>query len=176
MFLGRLTVDKGLFDLTHAFEKISSVHEGSHVFLVGPDEENMKEKILETCKECKGRVHFEDFTNIPEEFMAAADVFCLPSYREGFGMAIIEAASAGVPAIGTDIYGVTDAIEKGVTGLLYPPGNAHMLAQEMLKMIENPTGRKAMGEKARERVIRLFSQEKVTSSFIAFYESLLPPG
>jgi glycosyltransferase involved in cell wall biosynthesis len=176
LFLGRLTVDKGLFDLTYAFEKISSVHEGSHVFLVGPDEENMKEKILETCKECKGRVHFEDFTNIPEEFMAAADVFCLPSYREGFGMAIIEAASAGVPAIGTDIYGVTDAIEKGVTGLLYPPGDAHMLAQEMLKMIENPTGRKAMGEKARERVIRLFSQEKVTSSFIAFYESLLPPG
>ena len=176
LFLGRLTVDKGLLDLARAFEEVSAIHEESHFMLVGPDEENMKEKILAICKGCEARLHFEGLTNTPEEFMAGADVFCLPSYREGFGMAIIEAASAGMPAIGTDIYGVTDAIEKGVTGLLYPPGDAHMLAQEMLKMIENPIGRKAMGEQARERVIRLFSQEKVTSSFVAFYESLLPPG
>jgi glycosyltransferase involved in cell wall biosynthesis len=107
--------------------------------------------------------------------MAAADVFCLPSYREGFGMAIIEAASAGVPAIGTDIYGVTDAIKEGVTGWLYPPRDIDMLVLQMLKMIENPTERKAMGEKARERVIRLFSQEKITSAFVGYYESLLPP-
>lgn len=176
LFLGRLTVDKGLLDLAHAFAKVSAIREESHIILVGPDEENMKEKILAICRGCEARVHFEGLTNTPEEFMAGADVFCLPSYREGFGMAIIEAASAGMPAIGTDIYGVTDAIEKGVTGLLYPPGDAHMLAQAMLQMIENPTGRNAMGEQARERVIRLFSQEKVTSSLVAFYESLLPPG
>jgi glycosyltransferase involved in cell wall biosynthesis len=175
LYLGRLTIDKGLLDLAHAFEKISTVHEGSHMLLVGPDEENVKEKILEICKRCEGRVHFEDFTDMPEEFMAAADVFCLPSYREGFGMAIIEAASAGVPAIGTDIYGVTDAIEEGVTGWLYPPRDIDMLVLQMLKMIENPTERKAMGEKARERVIRLFSQEKITSAFVGYYESLLPP-
>ncbi len=176
LFLGRLTVDKGLLDLAHAFKEISSAHEGSHILLVGPDEENVKERILEICKGCERRVHFKDFTDSPEEFMAAADVFCLPSYREGFGMAIIEAASAGVPAIGTDIYGITDAIEEGVTGLLYPPRDVHMFVSQMLKMIENPTERRTMGEKARERVIRLFSQEKVTSAFVGFYKSVLPQG
>ena len=50
--------------------------------------------------------------------MAAADVFCLPSYREGFGSVVIEAAAAGLPAIGSRIYGIIDAIEDGVTGLL----------------------------------------------------------
>ena len=66
----------------------------------------------------------------PERFMAAADVFCLPSYREGFGMAIIEAASAGIPSIGTRIYGVTDAIDEGKTGCLYAPRNVDELASK----------------------------------------------
>jgi glycosyltransferase involved in cell wall biosynthesis len=176
LYLGRLTIDKGLLDFAHAFNQISAINEGSHILLVGPDEENLRTRILEICKGCKGRVHFEGLTNTPEEFMAAADVFCLPSYREGFGMAIIEAASAGVPAIGTKIYGVTDAVEEGTTGWLYPPGDTHMLMLQMLKMIKNPGERKIMGERARERVIRRFTQEKITSSFVDFYKLLLPPG
>jgi glycosyltransferase involved in cell wall biosynthesis len=174
LFLGRLTEDKGVIDIARAFSEVCETKKNVQLLVVGPDEEGMKTKMIKVCTEYVDRIYFESFTKVPEQYMAAADVFCLPSHREGFGMAIIEAASAGVPAIGTNIYGITDAIEEGVTGWLCPPRDVHMLALQMLKMIENPSERKAMGEKARERVIRLFSQEKVTSSFVEFYESLLP--
>ena len=55
--------------------------------------------------------------------MQAADIFCLPSYREGFGSSIIEAAACGLPAIASRIYGLTDAVKEGETGLLVNPGN-----------------------------------------------------
>jgi glycosyltransferase involved in cell wall biosynthesis len=174
LFLARLTEDKGVIDLARAFSQVCETKKNVHLLVVGPDEEGMKAKMIEVCKGCLDRIYFEGFTNVPEQYMAAADVFCSPSYREGFPMAVVDAAATGIPAIGTRIYGVTDAIEESVTGCLYPPGDVHVLALQMLKMIENPTERKAMGEKARERVIRLFSQEKVTSSFVGFYESLLP--
>jgi glycosyltransferase involved in cell wall biosynthesis len=105
--------------------------------------------------------------------MAAADVFCLPSYREGFGMAIIEAASAGIPSIGTRIYGVTDAIEEENTGYLYTPHNVDELTSKMLMMIEKPDMRKQMGMQARERVKKSFSKELVTTAFVDFYDALL---
>jgi glycosyltransferase involved in cell wall biosynthesis len=90
-------------------------------------------------------------------------------------MAIIEAASAGIPAIGTRIYGVMDAIEEGITGYLYEPRNVPELARQMTRMIENGAERKAMGVRARERILRLFSRERVTAAFVEFYESLLSP-
>jgi glycosyltransferase involved in cell wall biosynthesis len=175
LFVGRLAVDKGLLDLARAFLDVSSLHENVHLLLVGPDEEHVREKVLNLCRSCSSRIHFEDFTDIPEAFMASADVFCLPSYREGFGMAIIEAASVGIPAIGTRIYGVTDAIEEGITGYLYEPRNVQELAQQMTRMIEDEAERKAMGTRARERVVRLFTRERVTAAFVEFYESLFSP-
>ena len=108
--------------------------------------------------------------------MAAADVFCMPSYREGFGIVVIEAGAAGIPSIGTRIYGVVDAIEDNVTGYIYAPGDAGELAEKMLKMIEKPSARLEMGRRARERAIRLFSKDLVTDAFFSFYQSLPEMG
>ena len=60
--------------------------------------------------------------------MAAADLFCLPSYREGFGMAAVEAGSCGLPVITSRIYGLTDAVEEGVTGLMHEPGDVNEIS------------------------------------------------
>jgi glycosyltransferase involved in cell wall biosynthesis len=172
LFLGRLTIDKGLLDFAQAFASVADTFKNTHLIIVGPDEEDMKKRITECCGKCSDNLHFEAFTEEPEKFMTAADVFCLPSYREGFGMAVIEAASTGVPSIGTDIYGIKDAIDEGTTGFLYTPGNVEELTEKMLKMIQEPEIRRKMGKESRERVIRSYSKELVTAALVDYYDSL----
>lgn len=174
LFLGRLTFDKGLLDLAGAFAKVCRSAENIHLLVAGPDEEGMKEKMLSVCSEHRDRIHFYDFTDAPERFMAAADVFCMPSYREGFGIVVIEAGAAGVSSIGTRIYGIVDAIEDNVTGFLYEPGNVKELEEKMLTMINDPSVRHEMGRHARKRAIGLFSKDLVADAFLSFYRSL--PG
>lgn len=105
--------------------------------------------------------------------MAAADVFCLPSYREGFGMVVIEAAAAGIPAVASRIYGVTDAVEDGVTGLLHQPGDAAGIAREMALIAGDASRRIEMGRAARERALSLFSRSTITVAWVRFFGQLL---
>lgn len=173
LYVGRLAEDKGLTDLASAFNAVCERHNTVYLLLVGPDEEGMRDRIIRLCTGHLERIRFVDYTATPERFMAAADVFCLPSYREGFGMAVIEAAAVGIPAIATRIYGVTDAVEEGATGFLYEPHSVHELAEKMLVTVDNPEIRSEMGRKARDRVNRLYSAERVASAFLDFYQSVL---
>jgi glycosyltransferase involved in cell wall biosynthesis len=133
----------------------------------------MKEQIESICTSCSQKIHFEDYTDVPEHFIAAADVFCLPSYREGFGVVIIQAASAGIPSIGTRIYGVADTIEDGYTGFLYDARDIDGLTLKMIEMIAQPDLRKIMGENARLTAHEKFSKERVTTAFSDYYKTLL---
>jgi glycosyltransferase involved in cell wall biosynthesis len=105
--------------------------------------------------------------------MAAADVLCLPSYREGFGSVIIEAASVGIPAVASNIYGITDAIESGVTGLLHAPDDITDLQAKMKQMMDHGALRRTMGTNARRRSRRMFSKEQVTSALLEFYKCVV---
>lgn len=173
LFLGRLNKDKGLIELAAAFSRLCLSHDKAHLLVVGPDEENIRERMSELCAACIDRLHFVDFTSVPEQYMAAADVFCLPSRREGFGSVIIEAAAAGVPSIGSRIYGIIDAVEDNITGLLFETGNTEALTKKLAQIIEEPGLRQRLGKNARERAVRDFSQDKVTRALLDFYENIL---
>jgi glycosyltransferase involved in cell wall biosynthesis len=105
--------------------------------------------------------------------MATSDVLCLPSYREGFGVVIIEAAAAGVPAIGSRIYGITDAIVEGETGLLFEAGDAQQLALCMRALAGDAGLRRRLGQSARERALRDFPQAHLTAALLDCYRRLL---
>ncbi len=167
LFLGRMNPDKGIADLVKAFEKINS--NSVHLVMVGPDENCMRDQLLRFSGQCSSRVHFMDYTAEPEKFMAAADIFCLPSYREGFGSVVIEAAACGLPSVASQIYGLTDAVVNGSTGLLYPPGDINRLINALQKLVENPILRKQMGMAARIRVRNLFSQDRLTQAMLSEY-------
>jgi len=170
LFLGRLNIEKGVLDLANAFSRVCVSFSSSHLIFVGPDEGNMQQKIKDICITNRCKVHFIGFTEYPEDYIAAADVLCLPSYREGFGQVIIEAAAAGIPALGSRIYGITDAIEEGKTGLLFEAGNVNDLTDKMIQFLKYPTLRKEMGGRARERVSRDFSKDILIQAMLNYYE------
>ncbi|MBK5105965.1 MAG: glycosyltransferase, partial [Burkholderiales bacterium] len=90
LYLGRLKRDKGVLDLARAFALWSEQDPLSSLLLVGPDEEGLLPEIEQACVACRDRLHIAGFSTEPERYLAASDVLCLPSYREGFGVVILE--------------------------------------------------------------------------------------
>ena len=173
LFLGRLNRDKGILDLATAFANIASQQANVVLVLVGAEEDVPFTHVQEICGMYRERLRRISFTPDPERYMAAADIFCLPSYREGFGQVIIEAGASGVPTVASRIYGITDAVEDGKTGLLFPVGDTAALTQTLLRLIIDRDLCQQMGAAARVRALELFSSQKITGEMLGFYAALL---
>jgi glycosyltransferase involved in cell wall biosynthesis len=172
LFIGRLKYDKGVLDLCAAFKKKFSDRDNAHLLIVGPDEERIVD-VINKFDIKKEKLHLIPYAEQPEKYMVSADVLCLPSYREGFGNAIIEAASCRLPSIGSRIYGITDAILEYETGLLHTVGDINALASLMEKLYLNEELRNSMGKAAYERAKSLFSSNKVTTAWMDYYATLI---
>lgn len=170
LFLGRLNHDKGILDLANSFAEIASTRTDVILALVGAEEDLPFADIQQICWAYHERLRRVSFTPNPERYMVAADIFCLPSYREGFGQVIIEAAACGVPTVASRIYGIKDAIEDEKTGILFPAGDVAALMQALLELIEDQDLRQRMGETARQRALKLFSNDKIISQLQKLYE------
>lgn len=171
LFIGRLNRDKGVLDLALAFSKVTDTN--AHLLVVGPDEAGMQSQMEGLLQRTLERVHFVGFSAQPEAYMAAADVLCLPSYREGFGSVVIEAAAVGTPSIGSKIYGVEDAVQDGHTGLLFKAGNDEELCKHMETMIADAELRAYLAQNARERVLRDFCSETLATAWLEYYRARL---
>ena len=117
-------------------------------------------------------IRHRGYTPIPEDFVAASDMLCLPSHREGFPLAIIEAAAAGVPTVASRIYGISDAIVDGHTGLLHALGDPNDLAVQLERLVADPDFRCKLGENARLRVMAEFTEARLTGELARFYQRL----
>lgn len=172
LFVGRLNRDKGIVDLVQAFLLASVEQTNLALVIVGPDEEGLG-PVIEAMAMGNSRLHLLGGTATPEEFMAAADIFCLPSYREGFGSVIIEAAACGVPAIASAIYGLTDAVEDGKSGCLHSVGDVATMARLLKQFARDPVLRLSMGSYARQRAMADFSSGTVVAAQVEFVVGLL---
>lgn len=172
IYLGRISLDKGVIDLVSAFTNIAKTHKNVHLMIIGPDEDNLCDQIKEVSRNSVKRIHILGYTNKPEDYMAAADIFCLPSYREGFGNVVIEAGATGIPTIGSRVYGITDAIQEGVTGLLFEPHNIRELETNMLKLILDNDLRKKMGKNAAKYARSSFDDKSVTGALKEYYTEI----
>lgn len=169
LFVGRLTRDKGVLDLALAFEAIANLRTDVVLLMVGTEEDVPFKDIQNICKVGYKRLHYQNFSPMPEKYMCAADVFCLPSYREGFGLTLIEAAGCGIPAVASRIYGITDAVKDNETGILFPAGDVVELQDALLKLVSDDELRKSMGLAARKRAVFQFSSEKIIEGMMSFY-------
>ncbi len=174
-FIGRMTRDKGIQELVTAFQMLRRDGVECVLLLVGPRDPDWH-ALSPEVRHAMGHdpaICCVGYSNQPERYLAISDVFCLPSYREGFGNVAIEAAAMGVPAIGTDIVGLRDAIVGGKTGLLVPPKDANALAGALATLMTDPELRRSMGEQGRLRATAQFDARRINAAVIEEYEK--PP-
>ncbi|MCC5792228.1 MAG: glycosyltransferase [Legionellaceae bacterium] len=174
LFLGRITHDKGIFELCQAAARLLQQAENMVLLIVGPFEASNEKEMRDYARRyCGDRVIFAGFHPEPERFIAISDLLCLPSYREGFGTVVIEAAAMAVPTVASRIYGLTDAVVDGKTGLLVEPANVAALAAALQQMLLNPDRMRQMGQHARKRALAEFDSQRVNDLVIAEYERLV---
>ena len=172
LFLGRLTRDKGILDLVEGFSK-AALGPKCKLLIVGPDEEGLAPKISQHPLTIEGRIVLTGETTTPERFLSAGDVFCLPSYREGFGSSVLEAAAVGLPSIVSRIYGLTDAVIEGETGIMHEVGNSDQIAACLTKVARDADLRARMASAAHARVLITFPSERITTELRNFYATAL---
>lgn len=168
--IARKSLDKGAADLLAAFSRVAAVHANAKLLFVGPDEsDGWLTTLKRTTPAMFDRVIDVGAVDSHEAYLCLGNVLCVPSHREGFGSIVIDAAAAGLPAIGSNIVGLVDAIDDGNTGVLFPAGDIEKLAGAMGSMIDNRPRCLAMGAAARRRVETLFTADKLYASLRAFY-------
>jgi glycosyltransferase involved in cell wall biosynthesis len=173
IFVGRLVRDKGVYDLVNAFSLVNAYHPQWRLWMVGPDEDGIRAELEKCALEFGARVSWFGPTPTPEDYLRAADIFVLPSFREGFGSVIIEAAACGVPSVAYRTEGVVDAIIDWQTGLLVDKGDIQALASAMQRLGADQSLRLQLGEAARLRASNVFSSIGVTAAWQTFYLGLL---
>lgn len=174
LFVGRLTRDKGLFELLEAFQQLRK--RTSHVFLliVGAPEFSPGEakRFHELISLTDGLI-VESYRDDVPQLLHAADCLVLPTYREGLPNILLEAAVAKTPIIATDATGVTDIIEDGVSGRIVPVGIAAALQDSMLETVERSDLRNQFADAAKKTVVERFQQSTVWEQWKDFYAELI---
>jgi len=173
-FVGRIVKDKGINELVSAFDNISKNYPNTHLLLVGPVESvqnPVDESTLKTIEQNEN-IHAVGMQNDVRPYLKASDVFVLPSYREGFGMVLVEAGAMGLPCITTDITGCNEIIVPGENGAIVPPWNMEALREEMEKWVANPDMVKKMACNARKMVSERYDNRIVREQYFEFYKRL----
>lgn len=175
VFLGRLNHDKGIGELYEAYNRLAEKRKDVFLLLVGKDEEKYISKLGNYVNIIEGdNFHYYGHTMEPEKVLNAGDVYVLPTYREGFGTSVLEAACIGLPSICSDAYGVRDAYVVNETGLCCKVGDSESLYDCMKFMCDNRLFVSEMGKKSRERALRDFDGSRLTQYWLDFYRRILP--
>ena len=174
LFLGRVVKDKGIRELLVAFAIVALADPNIRLAVIGPDEEGVLEELMAPLDpEISGRIIVEGYSRTPEEWMSASDILVLPSYREGFGVVALEAAAVGLPVIGSNVYGLTDAVADGSTGVLVPPRDSQKLANAMMDLSSDQDLRTTLGTAGKERAKRDFRSADVIAAYDDQFKRLL---
>ena len=175
IFVGRIVKDKGINELVTAFNMLSEDNEQVHLLLVGPEEATQNpidDSVSELIRK-HDRIHAAGMQKDVRPFLKASNAFVLPSYREGFGMVLIEAGAMGLPCITTNITGCNEIIVPGENGTVVDPKNIEALYNELKRWVDHPEMVKKMAGTVRRMVEERYECHKVWQQYWDFYRSLL---
>lgn len=171
LYMARFTVDKGAIAMADAFARLGKESTVPvHLLMVGPDEEDLTGQIREKLSGVSDKYTLINYTDTPERYFQSCDVFCLPSYREGFPMVLLNAGACSLAVVASRIYGCSDAIVDGETGYLFEPGNIDQFCMRLKELSESAALRQRFGNAARRRVEEHFAEEKVNDLLMQVYD------
>ncbi len=180
VFSGRLHRHKGLATLLDAWRHLLAMDKSAHLVLVGENSPNLgveadlrqfvAHHLLSDTVTFAGR----QADVLP--WLQAADVFVLPSEREGLSIALLEALAVGLPSIGTRTSGTGELIRTGGNGYLVEIGDAVAMTRAMAELLRHPRQAREMGRVGRQMVERDFGLDHAAARHLALFNSLRPAG
>lgn len=169
-FVGNIRPVKGVDVLLDAFQGIAPT-EKIHLLLFGEIRDPHIQKQVDRLP----HVHFLGFRPDAATLVGACDIAVMPSIdREGLPKAVLEAMAQGLPAVVTDVGGMPELVEHGISGLVVPPCDAIALRTALLALARDPARRHRMGAAARDRINGPFHFRHTVAKTIALYRRLLP--
>lgn len=173
-FIGRLTRDKGIVELIDAFERLYEQDPSRRLLLVGDAESGdpLPRRTHDVLESHPGIVR-TGFVSETAPYYQLMDVLCLPSYREGFPNAPLEAAAAGKPTVTTDATGARDSVVDGQTGLIVKLGDVEALTAALDRLLGDSKLCTEMGLQAQRRAAELFSPKGIWQGLETVYAEAL---
>lgn len=177
--MGRLVREKGYFEFFESARRLVGEFPNLHLLVVGDtvvsEHDDAKARIVEMADvpQLKGHVHFTGLRRDIPELLAITDIFCLPSYREGMPVSIIEAMLMERPTVTTRIRGCRELIRDGEFGFLVEPEDAEQLARALAVLLKRPKLCRRMGRAARREATRLYNQERNLRWQVRLYRRIL---
>jgi glycosyltransferase involved in cell wall biosynthesis len=172
--VARLSPQKGIAHLIEATPAILRELPDAHVVLVGEGPLRAELTARVANLGLAGRIHFAGNQKDVPAWLAAMDVFVLPSLFEGLPLSILEAMAAGLPVIATAVDGTPEAVDDGVTGRLIPPEDPAAIAAAVVDVLKTPGLAARYGAAGRARA-QLFSESALIDRLAAVYSAVLPP-
>lgn len=175
---GRISAEKGVDVLLEAACTLVESVPGARVRVFGdvqPGWEEYHSNLLERIQSTGLGDRFElaGFVDRPSDEWSAASVYVQPSRREGLPLAVIEAMATGLPVVATDVGGLPELVEDGVSGVLVPPDNPQALAKGIADLLNDPDRCRRLGQAGRQRVEQLYSTETMVDSLMDIYREVL---
>jgi glycosyltransferase involved in cell wall biosynthesis/ribosomal protein S18 acetylase RimI-like enzyme len=170
--VGRLVAEKGYLEL---FAAMDALGEMATLVVVGPVDPDKPDSIPdEVIAEAEARgVRFLGMRTDMERLYAAMDIFILPSHREGFPRAAMEAAAMRLPIVATDIRGCRQVVEPGVNGTLVPVARPDLLREAVRELAADSKLRQAQGNASRQIALERFDESKVVAIVMGTYREVL---
>lgn len=170
---GPLEAVKGHVFFLGAAQRIAAVRPDTE-FLVagaGPEEENLRRlaRELGLNRNVTFASNLYDFSAA----LAAMDIFCLPSLRQGLGTIMLEAMALGRPVIATGVGGIYSVVRNNETGLVVPPSDSGSLAERILELLNDPARARTIGEAGRMLVREEFGVERMVAQTADLYREVL---
>jgi glycogen synthase len=172
-FVGRLTRQKGVFDLVAAMDHAPK---GTTLVLATgkPDTPEIEDELRRILKKMPNVVWIRDMLEDPDlvSLYNEATVFACPSVYEPFGIINLEAMACETPVVATRVGGIKEVVVDGETGLLVPPGDPVRLGKAITRIIEDPKLAARMGKAGRKRVLQHFTWDRIAEKTLTLYRSL----